>query len=519
MKKLLLHICCAPDATYGIEYFSKDFDVTVFFYNPNIHPREEYRLRLIELYRVARRFGVDVIEGKYDPERWFEAVRGMEDEPEGGRRCSVCFKMRLEETARVAKELGFDAISTVLTISPKKDAELINRIGRAAAARHGIEWIDSNLKKGGGFKRSLELSREFELYRQEYCGCIFSLWEAEHIRRLKTMERIEQAEREGDMIAESARFPGTPSETLFRKEIRNELEEMEFPNIREVEFRFMGWKPLKAKLSVARTGPSFKAYPLFYSPSSSGRVRGYLVPMGEIEKEGMRFKRFSFTKGGLEFWVRLDGQAVPFLSPYFPTMVPALSVEQGILDYTDQKMDVEMLVEFNDRARSGILLAWKGNPGTVIAAPIDSAYTSPGWSRKIAALKLLQLSRELQRDDILFAFIGCEVLGNQGFRRLMEALSAMFPGVNRVIKLVEIGRGEALSVRHTPNFDIAEAFRGASFDVESPVIQPSNGLEIAEIRAVPDPFYNHPLDDEAHLDQRLADRVMEVIRAFLEDMT
>ncbi len=508
-KKLLLHICCAPDATYGIEYFSKDYDVTVFFYNPNIHPEDEYRLRLIELERVARRFGVEMIEGRYDPQRWFEAVRGLEDEPEGGKRCSICFRLRLDETARVARERGFDAISTVLTISPKKDSELINRIGRAAAAKYGVEWVESNLKKGGGFKRSLELSKEFELYRQEYCGCIFSLWEAEHIRRVKTMERIEEAERNGDMVAKGARLAGTSAETLFRKQIRNQLEIAGFASIREFEFRFLGWKPLKVDVSVARTGPSFTAYPWLYSPSASGRVRGVVVEEKAVELQGMKFKRLRLSKGDIELWVRLDGDSIPLFSPYFPAMVPAISVDRQLLEFVDKKLDIQLLVEFNERARSGILLAWNGQPKLAVTAPIDSFYNSPGWNRKHTALKLLELAIQERPADVLFAFLGAEEIGGMGFRKLMDVLPDMFPKLNRIIRMDGIARGELIELRRSPGFD---DFPTPTFPFNEAEIQPIRSFELMELRGHPDPFYHHPDDLRENLDEALTDAVMNWLK-------
>ncbi|MBC7185583.1 MAG: epoxyqueuosine reductase QueH [Calditrichaeota bacterium] len=171
---ILLLACCAPDATVAIERLSPDWEVTVFFYNPNIHPRAEYELRLAEMQKVAEAMQVPLIAGPYEDELWFATVRGLEGEPERGRRCHVCFRMRLEATARQATELGVSVFTTTLTVSPHKDARTIFALGQELAAQYGLEFLAANFKKQDGFKRSIELSKALGLYRQNYCGCLFS---------------------------------------------------------------------------------------------------------------------------------------------------------------------------------------------------------------------------------------------------------------------------------------------------------------------------------------------------------
>lgn len=173
--KLLLHVCCAPDATVVVERLSADYDLAVYFYDPNIHPESEYFLRRDEMARLAKRLNVSFHDGEYDADRWFGLVKGLEQEPEGGARCAVCFRMRLERTAEWAAINGYELFTTVLTVSPHKDADLINRLGREAASACGISFLEGNFKKKDGFRRSVELSREYGLYRQDYCGCLFSM--------------------------------------------------------------------------------------------------------------------------------------------------------------------------------------------------------------------------------------------------------------------------------------------------------------------------------------------------------
>ena len=176
--RLLLHVCCAPCSSYCLEYLSEYFDITVYYYNPNISKKEEYLKRLAEEERYISvkefKYPVKLTESKYDPQEFFDAVRGLEKEPEGGLRCRECFKLRLEASAKKAKELGFEWFTTTLTISPLKNAALLNEIGAEMGEKYGVKWLPSDFKKKEGYKRSIELSREYGLYRQDYCGCVFS---------------------------------------------------------------------------------------------------------------------------------------------------------------------------------------------------------------------------------------------------------------------------------------------------------------------------------------------------------
>ena len=175
-KKLLLHSCCAPCSSYVLAYLTQYFDITVFYYNPNILPEEEYQKRLSEQKRLLKEAyaGVQLIEGNYEPEVFYEMARGMEQEPEGGARCFRCYELRLRETARMAKENGYDYFATTLSISPHKNAAKLNEIGERIGAEYGIAHLPSDFKKKDGYKQSVQLSEEYGLYRQDYCGCIYS---------------------------------------------------------------------------------------------------------------------------------------------------------------------------------------------------------------------------------------------------------------------------------------------------------------------------------------------------------
>ena len=187
--EVLVHICCAPDAAYGVRALRERHDVTGFFYNPNIHPREEIRKRLRATLDLREKDPFPLVVGAGGEEAWEEAALGMEDEPERGRRCEACVRLRLRETARKAAELGMPAFATVLTVSPKKDAAMVNRVGREEGERSGVRFVEADLKKGDGYLKSVRASREMGLYRQSYCGCRYSMRKGPPIRPVEQTEQ------------------------------------------------------------------------------------------------------------------------------------------------------------------------------------------------------------------------------------------------------------------------------------------------------------------------------------------
>jgi len=173
-QSFLLHCCCAPCTTHPIRVLRDEFDVTAFFYNPNIHPVEEYRLRQDELKRLAEKWEFSLILGKYAVDEWFRKVKGYEENPEGGLRCEICYRLRLEKTAQAAKKRGIQFFGTTLSVSPHKKADVINRIGKELEGKWDVRFYEADFKKRDGFKISCRLSEEEGLYRQDYCGCTFS---------------------------------------------------------------------------------------------------------------------------------------------------------------------------------------------------------------------------------------------------------------------------------------------------------------------------------------------------------
>ena len=176
--RLLLHSCCAPCSSYTLEYLSRYFDITVYYFNPNISPKQEFDKRFEEQKRLISQMpfknSVTLVEGDYNYDDFLEIAKGLENVPEGGERCFRCYKMRLESTARLAKEQGFDYFCTTLSISPLKNSQKINELGFEIEKKYGVKWLPSDFKKREGYKRSIQLSKEYSLYRQNFCGCVFS---------------------------------------------------------------------------------------------------------------------------------------------------------------------------------------------------------------------------------------------------------------------------------------------------------------------------------------------------------
>ena len=194
VPSVLLHSCCAPCSSYVLEYLSQYFQVTVFYYNPNIYPQQEYTHRVkeqqwfIDQYPLQRK--VDFIEGRYDTETFYEITKGMEQMPEGDMRCFACYELRLMETAACAKRLNMDYFTTTLSISPRKDANKLNEIGEKLAKEYGVLYLNSDFKKKNGYLRSVQITKSYGMYRQDYCGCIYSMQERQKAQKASIHEQV-----------------------------------------------------------------------------------------------------------------------------------------------------------------------------------------------------------------------------------------------------------------------------------------------------------------------------------------
>lgn len=174
-EEILLHVCCAPCSTYVVNILSQIFSVTAFFYNPNIQPEEEYTKRLTEIRKLCALYNTKLLIPEYDTQSWSRSIQGLESEPEGGNRCRTCFEIRLQKAAETALHHGIKKVATTLTISPHKNTQIINECGKIVAQRTGIVFFDRDFKQDEGYRKSCELSRTYGLYRQKYCGCLYSM--------------------------------------------------------------------------------------------------------------------------------------------------------------------------------------------------------------------------------------------------------------------------------------------------------------------------------------------------------
>jgi len=193
IPRLLLHSCCAPCSSYVLEYLSNYFSITLFYYNPNISEEEEYQRRVLEqktlIEKLPVKHPISFLEGRHEPKVFFDKTKGLWDLPEGGKRCFQCYELRLRESAKVAKEKGFDFFTTTLSISPMKNAQKLNELGKMLEEEYDIAYLYSDFKKKNGYLRSTQLSKEYHLYRQDYCGCIFSKREAKERKEKQNINR------------------------------------------------------------------------------------------------------------------------------------------------------------------------------------------------------------------------------------------------------------------------------------------------------------------------------------------
>jgi predicted adenine nucleotide alpha hydrolase (AANH) superfamily ATPase len=282
---MLVHICCSVDSHFFIEKLQQEYPdekLIGFFYDPNIHPYSEYQLRLLDVERSCQKLGIALIEGEYDFENWMDAVRGLEKEPEKGSRCEVCFDRRFEVSAHKAIELGESTMTTTLLVSPKKSQEQLIRSGETFEASHGIKFVAFDYRKNNGTADQGRVSREQQLYRQDYCGCLYGL----------TMQREQQHRLMDEMFSPISKqiLPASIEERLELYTRRNHLEDQGSP-YRIIKERFLNYRLLQASVKV---GSAFiPSYPLFYStisrPSTEGKIDFEIDGQFFLNREEVRF--------------------------------------------------------------------------------------------------------------------------------------------------------------------------------------------------------------------------------------
>lgn len=263
---MLVHICCSVDSHFFMEKLQQEYPdekLVGFFYDPNIHPYSEYQLRLLDVERSCKKLGIELIEGQYDFEDWMDAVRGLEKEPEKGARCEVCFDRRFEVSAHKALELGETSMTTTLLVSPQKSQDQLKKSGDAFHASHGVEFIAFDYRKNGGTNDQSRVSKEEQLYRQDYCGCIFGL----------TMQRDQQHKLMDEMFSPLSKqiLPASIEERLNLYTKRMDLEDTDIP-YKIIRERFLNYRLMRASLKVG--SEIIPSYPLIYSTINRTRTEG-----------------------------------------------------------------------------------------------------------------------------------------------------------------------------------------------------------------------------------------------------
>ncbi|MDO9207115.1 MAG: epoxyqueuosine reductase QueH [Sulfuricurvum sp.] len=282
---MLVHICCSVDSHFFMEKLQQEFPdekLIGFFYDPNIHPYSEYQLRYLDVQRSCKKLGIELIEGEYDFEDWMDAVRGLEKEPEKGARCAVCFDRRFEVSAHKALELGEKSMTTTLLVSPQKSQDQLKKSGDAFHASHGVEFIAFDYRKNGGTNDQSRVSKEEQLYRQDYCGCIFGL----------TMQRDQQHRLMDEMFSPLSKqvLPASIEERLALYTRRMELEDTNI-SYKIIKERFLNYRLLSS--FVKTNGEVIPSYPLIYSTitrkSTEGKIDFEIDGQFFLNREEVRF--------------------------------------------------------------------------------------------------------------------------------------------------------------------------------------------------------------------------------------
>ncbi len=411
MEKILVHICCGVDAVWALRKIKEEFpdsEIKGFFYDPNIHPEEEYELRWIETKRVCDDLGIECIKGEYQLEKWMEKVKGYENEPERGERCSICHDLRLEETAKMAKEKGFNKITTVLMMSPKKDFEVLKNIGETTASKYDLEFLSIDFRKKGGVEKMNQLSKEKEVYHQNYCGCIYGLFQ-----QRKGMEYIPELVSFG-----KGRLAGSREELLFIKRIRSFAENLGI-KCEEQSFDFIGWKLISSKLSIK--GKPVPHNVLIYSKSIKGILRAKVKEIIQYDNK----KLLKLNKSNTEIWVlNSELKEIPLGEPRFLTNpVFIVGNEYSYLLKENTKVEFQLKTEFNPDTQSQNLIIGNKNAEKKLFFHSDSMVDgSYSIDENIIYSEIKNHLKEILDGNMSIIILGAETFGKIGRKVFEESL-------------------------------------------------------------------------------------------------
>ncbi len=411
MDKILVHICCGVDAVWALRKIKEEFpnyEIKGFFYDPNIHPEEEYELRWIETKRVCDDLNIECIKGNYELEKWMKRVKGYENEPERGERCSICHDLRLEETAKLAKKENFNKITTVLMMSPKKDFDVLKNIGEEIASKYGIEFVSIDFRKKGGVQKMNELSKEKELYHQNYCGCIYGLFQQRN-----GMEYIPELVSFG-----KGRLAGSREELLFIKRIRNFAENLGI-KCEEQSFDFQGWKLIISRLTIK--GNPVPHSVLINSKSIRGILRAKVKEIIHLEDK----KIVKLNKSNTEIWILNSNlKEIPLEKPrYFTNPVFILGKENESLIEEGVKVEMQLKTEFNPDSQSQNLIIGSINAYEFIYFHSDSmADGSFEINEDLIYLEIQKNITSLKNEEKAIVILGAETFGKLGRLKFEELI-------------------------------------------------------------------------------------------------
>ena len=398
--KIAVHICCAPDAVYFLERLREDYPkahIVGFFYDPNIHPYEEYKLRLIETQRICKELNIELHEGEYDVERWLSYVKGYEDEPERGKRCALCFDYRLLRSFEFAKEVGATHLTTTLLMSPKKEFLMLKESGEKVCEGSGVEFLALDYRKGGGTQEMFNLSKKLELYHQDYCGCIYGLFK----------QKKEKAQ--WDLLTFVGRRPGSKEEMIFIKEIRLFAEEELSLSCKEWEFGFLNWKVVMGKIEVQG-----QTIPSLVRPFSSS-IRG-LLKADPVEKVG---NVIYYNKGGLRVILkeRLEDEPIERIDGLCnPTFIVSKKYEEMLLK---NRVSATLQTEITPD-KSLVLLVGSQEAEEIFKVPADTLQDGKGISFEWVKELLLKETKDIAIGKRAYLFVGASTLGDPGTKFFEE---------------------------------------------------------------------------------------------------
>ncbi|WP_457624481.1 epoxyqueuosine reductase QueH [Persephonella sp.] len=408
MKKLLVHLCCGVDAVYALRKLREEFPgvhMEGYFYDPNIHPEEEYKLRWIETERICNQLDIECHLADYELDSWLSAVKGYEDEPERGERCTLCHDLRLEKTARFAVEHGFDSFTTVLMMSPKKDFDVLKSVGESIAEKYGLKFVAVDFRKNGGVEKMNRMSKEAQLYHQNYCGCMYALFQ----------------QRDGEIIKElvsfgKGRLPGSREELLFIKEVRKFAEEIGLP-CNEETFGFVNWRVVSSYLSFNKK--PVKHGVLWFSRSIRGILRARVEQV--IEEEDRRILKLNKQNASI---VAVEGDSTE-LKLDVPRLYtdPIFIIRRSDLpaDLEKVKVEAKLKTDFDPEGRSQNLIIGKKDALFWMEFYSDTLADGSGGFDIKEIKNILLLNRErIVEGEMGVIVYGADTVGRLGRRHQEE---------------------------------------------------------------------------------------------------